>query len=110
MSNNDYESLPNISPIIKKSSVASSGLNSSNVINNNNNFNNSYDCDSIISLRDEKNSEKKAFFDKVYTTKQDSKSIISVAKDLNSNIKVNFNYIMKFLYLMWCIKINKLLF
>lgn len=88
-SNNEHESLPNINPLLKKSSIASTILNVSNVVNNNNNnLNNSSDCESIISLRDEKNPEKKAFFDKLYKAKHDSKSIINVAKDLNGNIQV----------------------
>lgn len=92
MSNNESEALPIINPLTKKNSIASSALNASNTANSNNNnlnnLNNSSDCESIISLRDEKNPEKKAFFEKVYKTKHDSKSILNVAKDLNSNIQV----------------------
>jgi len=84
--NNDNELLPNINPSLKRSSIASSVLNASLL---NNNLNNSSDCDSIISVRDENNPDKKAFFEKIYKSKRDSKSILSVAKDLNSNIKVN---------------------
>ena len=88
----EYESLPNINPLMKKSSITSSIFNASTLNNNktiNNNLNISSECDSIISERDDKNKEKKVFFEKVYKTKgHDSKSILSIAKDLNGNIQV----------------------
>lgn len=86
---NENETLPDINNIIRKASPTSSKLNSSYI--NNNNINASSDCDSIISYKDEKSPEKKALFDKIYKTKHgDSRSILSIAKDLNSNIQVNF--------------------
>jgi len=88
--NNDNETAQDLNTHAKRSSISSSNLNSSNQ-NNNNKLNNSSDCDSIISNRDENNPDKKAFFEKVYKTKHDSKSILNIAKDLNSNIRVNLS-------------------
>lgn len=86
---NENESLPNINPIVRKASYSSSIMNASSFNNNNNNVNVTSDCDSIISYKDEKSPEKKAFFEKVYKTKHgDSRSILSIAKDLSSNIQV----------------------
>ncbi len=85
---NEYEHLPNINPVKRKASFSSSVLNTSNY--NNNNLNVSSECESIISFKDDRTPEKKAFFDKIYKTKHgDSRSILSIAKDLNSNIQVN---------------------
>jgi len=90
MSNsNENESLPNIiNQLIKKSSFSSSLINSSYVKNSNLNDVSS-DCDSIISYRNDRSPDTKAHFDKVYKTKLgDARSILSIAKDLNSNIQV----------------------
>jgi len=86
---NQNESLPNINTVLRNSSFSSSLLNASNL--NNNNINVSSDCESIISNKDDRSLENKAFFEKVYKTKHsDSRSILSIAKDLNSNIQVKF--------------------
>ena len=91
---NEYESLPNTKPRRRKTSFSNSKLNTSN--HDNNNLNVSSDCDSIISYKDDGTLDKKAFFDKIYKTKHgDSRSILSIAKDLNSNIQVNCFTILK---------------
>ncbi len=91
MNNEENETAPINYVHVKRSSISSSNLNSSNYIKNNNvNLNITSDCDSLISAKDEKNPEKKVFFEKVYKTKHDSKSILNIAKDLNSNIRVSF--------------------
>jgi len=83
---NESQALPNINPSRKKStqSITKSPNHKTNL-----NDNDTSDCDSIISYKEERNQENKVFFDKLYKTKNnDSKSILSIAKDLNENIQV----------------------
>lgn len=86
--NNKYDILPNISNAIAISERNSINLMNNSNNNNNINNNNSSDCESLLSEPDEKNKDKKAFYDKVFKTKYDTKSILNIAKDLNGNIEV----------------------
>ncbi len=89
--NYENETFPNVNTNSKDGSVDSSVLNNSNIKNAK--LNNSSDCNSIISNKEDKDIGKNAFFDKIYNTKHESKSILSIAKNLSGNIKVSVFFI-----------------
>lgn len=84
--NNEYDVLPSINNngFAEKSSINNLNNQANDYLNNNN----SSDCDSILSEKNDRNKEKKSFYDNVFKAKYDSKSIVNVAKDLKKNIQV----------------------